>query len=89
MHLEELPVHVLGGEVALVAVLEKVEHLQARHRHLEAGILQFAGIAHRVNYNARSAPVRFSMRILAPIIAALALAGCGLIYTIDVQQAIT
>ena len=26
------------------------------------------------------------MRLLAPIIAALALAGCGLVYTIDVQQ---
>jgi len=26
------------------------------------------------------------MRLLAPILAALALAGCGLVYTIDVQQ---
>ena len=26
------------------------------------------------------------MRILAPILAALALAGCGLVYTIDIQQ---
>ena len=39
-----------------------------------------------MNYNARFAPVWFSMRLLAPILAALALAGCGLVYTIDVQQ---
>jgi outer membrane protein assembly factor BamE len=26
------------------------------------------------------------MRLLAPILAALALAGCGLVYTIDIQQ---
>ncbi len=46
VHLEELAIDVLGGEVALAAVLEQVQHLQARNRHLEAGILQLAGIAH-------------------------------------------
>src|SRR5258706_1463824 len=82
---EELAVHVLGREVALVAVLEQVQHLEARDRHLEAGTLQFAGIAHGVNYNARF-PTASSMRLPASIFALALLSGCGLIYTLDVQQ---
>jgi outer membrane protein assembly factor BamE len=71
--------------MALGAVPEQVEHLQARYRHLEAGVLEFPGIAHGVNYNAPFAPTRFSMRILAPIVAAtLLLSGC--VYKIDIQQ---
>src|SRR5512140_838922 len=46
MHLEELAVNVLGGEVPVGAVLEEVQHLQARDRHLETGALEFLGIAH-------------------------------------------
>src|ERR1700680_743957 len=48
MILEELAIHVFGGEVALVAVLEKVQHLEARRRHLQAGDLEFAGVGHAV-----------------------------------------
>ena len=44
--LEELAVDVLGGEVALGAVLEEVQHLQPRHRDLEALVAKFSGIAH-------------------------------------------
>src|SRR5690348_11369291 len=44
---QQLAVHVLGGEVALVAVLEEVQHLEPRHRDLEARALQFLRFAHR------------------------------------------
>src|SRR5262249_36646220 len=85
--LEELAVNILGGEVAFRAVLEEIQHLEPRHRHLEPGALQFAGIAHRVNYNARFASPSFPMRFAAPFLAVLlALSASGCIYKLDVQQ---
>jgi outer membrane protein assembly factor BamE len=73
--------------MAFRTVLEEVQDLQPRHRHLEAGALQFAGIAHRVNYNARFASSSVSMRIAAPFFAVLlALSTSACIYRLDVQQ---
>jgi outer membrane protein assembly factor BamE len=39
-----------------------------------------------VNYNARFFPGLLSMRIVALVLALLALSGCGIVYTIDIQQ---
>jgi hypothetical protein len=46
MLFEELSVDVLGGEVAVRAVLEEVQHLQARDRDLQALVAKFFRIAH-------------------------------------------
>src|SRR6185436_14729816 len=46
MLFEEPSIHVLGREMPLLAVLEEVEHLEARRRHLETGALEFPRFGH-------------------------------------------
>ena len=43
---EELPVDVLGGQVALPRLLEDVDDLEPRQRRLEARVAEVVGLAH-------------------------------------------
>jgi outer membrane protein assembly factor BamE len=86
---EELAIDVLGGEVASVAAVEEVEHLQARRRDLQPAALEFTRFAHAENhtavrYNARSNLRVFPMRIIAVFLLAFTVAAC--VHRIDIQQ---